>query len=896
MKYTGIIVLVCLSLIVQSQPAGRYKATINEAWKFRKGDISINYPAFTDPAMLSVALPHTWNSEDVFDDVQGFYQGIGWYIKNLYTDSSFTKRKTYLYFEAVFQDAEVYVNGNLAGKHKGGYTGFYIDITPHLLIGPGRIKNEIAVKADNRKNDDIPPLSGDFNMYGGIYRDVYLITVPQIHFSMNDYGSQGVFIETPDVSREKATVRISGSLINEGRAPQSCKIVSVISDAQGNTVAEVTGSYKCDTSVTTEFVQNSKPISYPRLWSPADPYLYSVSTRLFDEKSGILLDEVVHPLGFRYFRFDAARGFYLNDQPIKLIGVNRHQDYPGLGNALPNDLHRQDVRLIKEMGANFLRTSHYPQDHALIEECDRQGIIVSIEIPVVNTITESSGFTANCQQQLLEMIHQYRNHPSIFIWCLGNEIMLKPPYPLNDLKALTPQEVKYINSISTLYKGLNDIVKKEDKSRPTMIVFHGAPELYEKAMLTTIADINGWNLYAGWYRLTLNDLSEMVNKCRNTAPGKPIILTEYGAGADINIRSLTPERFDFSIDYQNMFHSHYLKVIRETPFIAGSSLWCFADFGSEGREDTYPHINNKGIMTFDRKPKDTYCFYKAILTNEPYLKIAPVQVEKITGLQDDTTVSTLNRPIWIYSNLEKVELIVNRKSIDRISPVNGVALFTAPLSDGENTIEALGVREGKLYKEMKKLNVKIIPQRLTNTDFPFTELNINCGSYIEYTDKSGNQWMPDKPYSKGSYGYIGGSNYRRWMKSVPGSNFDYSCTKDEPIFQTCRDSADSYRFDVPAGRYEITIYLGEVMTEKEMKSVYNLGAEQGNESVVRRIFDLSINGTKIWAGINLLADYGEERAVIKTFEQSVTGNGGLEIKFTAIQSSPLINGIRIRKL
>ena len=463
---------------------------INDGWDFIKGDSnSGNASAPVKDGWQPVSLPHSWNTTDVMDDEPGYYRGVGWYKRKLWLNPSDTGRLIYLRLDGANQEATVYINGKIAGSHKGGYTAFQFRIDPMVNFTSS---NEVLIRVDNKYDPDIPPLTADFSFFGGIYRNAWLISTDPISFSLDNNGSTGVFISTPQVSAEQASVSIRAGINNTSSIVRRIKIRSVILDRGHNQIESVEKKIAIKGEVDTEL--KIPVIRNPKLWSTEDPYLYTVVSTIIDEKSGKVLDEVTNPLGFRWYRFDAEKGFFLNGKYQKLIGTSRHQDRPGLGNAVSGDNARQDIQWLKDMGGNFLRIAHYPQDPTVLDVFDRLGILTSIEIPIVNEITESDAFYQRCEHMQVEMIRQNYNHPSVIVWCYMNEILLRPHFN-NDKER---QQI-YFNNITRLAKRLDSITRKEDPYRNTMIVHHGDFEKYRKNGLTDYADIIGWNLYSGWY-------------------------------------------------------------------------------------------------------------------------------------------------------------------------------------------------------------------------------------------------------------------------------------------------------------------------------------------------------------------------------------------------------------
>ncbi len=408
----------------RSESGPRLRVSINETWKYTGEDVKgAEVTSFDDSRWARINLPHTWNAEDTLDDEPGYRRGVGWYRKTLRLSDGLRGKKLFLYFEGANQVADLFVNGRLVGQHRGGYTAFAFDITDFVRFDSPD-GNIIAVKVDNSHNKDIPPLSADFNFYGGIYRNVWLIATAPVHINLMDHASQGVYVDTPAVSEAKGTVRVRGTVTNSESQPRQVRVVSTVVDHDGREVASMESVLSLGAGQEVSFQHATRPLLRPHLWSPDHPYLYTVETRLYAGRGAT--DMVVSPLGFRWFSLDADKGFFLNGQALKLRGTNRHQDYRGMGNALPDSIHVHDLEIIKEMGANFVRLAHYPQAPTVLETADRLGLILWEEIPIVDYITTSEAFTRNCENMLTEMIRQHYNHPSVLMWGYMNEVLIKP--------------------------------------------------------------------------------------------------------------------------------------------------------------------------------------------------------------------------------------------------------------------------------------------------------------------------------------------------------------------------------------------------------------------------------------------------------------------------------------
>jgi len=869
----------------------REKISINQVWKFKKGDIPFaEYPLLNDSEWSQVNIPHTWNNEDSFDDEPGMYMGVGWYRKVLPITDLWKDRKVYLFFEGANQIADIFINGHYVMQHRGGYTGFYVDCTPYLKFESGA-QNILAVRLDNAVNEHIPPLSADFTFYGGIYRDVYLVAMDNLHFDTQDFGGAGVYWETNNVSEKSAQLKVYGKVVNEDAMPSKFYVESSVV-APNDSIVEVMQSFlKVEGKSTVNFnqLQDLKNI---KLWSTSEPNMYSIRTKIMDAEKKTI-DDVSIPLGFRYYKFTPDSGLYFNGKNVKLWGVNRHQDYPKLGNALPNEQHVKDMKLVKEMGANFIRISHYPQDPEVIKACDDLGLLASIEIPLVNRITESKQFTNNTLYMLQEMIQQNRNHPAVIIWTYMNEIYLSRPFGKD-----TTREKIYDKNLYNLTKSLDSTCLAMDKNRTTMAVFHGAYPLYHnKTKLTSIPMIVGWNLYMGWYQQEKKfiDFDDYIAMAHKESPNKSMIIAEYGAGADERIRTKNPRRYDHSIEYQNIYHDYYQNTIAKSPFVAGGALWAFLDFGSSGRKDVTPHINNKGIVNTYRQPKDAYWLYKSKIDVDSFVKIINFAKNTVSGIANPNE-DKLIKKIVVYFNLKSVQFTVNNQIIGVKTIENGKAEFDVPLTSGTNKLEVSGIENQINIEDFQLLNVEIIPANLKNDKLKFKQIHINVGAHFDFTDTQGNVWLTDQEYTAGSWGYVGGKVFKSgWLV---GTGKDIFGTDEDPLFQTQMDSIQAYKLDVPDGNYEITFCFAELLSSKEMETLlYNLGSDaQNKQKLTNRIFSISANGKTVLDKLNIAQQNGEQRAAIHTVIFTVTGGKGLELKFLPIQGNPILNGLKVRKI
>ena len=881
-------IFILLFIVGWAQAQQRVVYTINDGWKFTKGSpFEAQLTGCDDSSWETVNIPHTWNDKDADDETPGFYRGPVWYRKQLFIDKSQEGRRAVIYFEGANQEVRFYLNGQFVGEHKGGYTRFCFDITSHLRYGQ---ENLFAIYVNNVYNPNIPPLSADFTFFGGIYRDVYLQFMNPVHIATNDYASSGVYIRTPEVNNSAASVEITTLLTNDMPQATEIRVENIICDADGKEVKKTQAEVKLAAGETKTDISKKIKIDSPRLWDIDDPYRYMVYTRILDKRKGTLLDEVVNPLGLRWFKFDSEKGFFLNGKGRKLIGTARHQDYFQKGNALRDELHVQDVLLLKEMGGNYLRVSHYPQDPVIMEMCDKLGIVTSVEIPVVNAVTETEEFLHNSVEMAKEMVRQDFNRPSVMIWGYMNEIFLRRPYTEGK------QLEDYYRFTEKVARALEATIREEDPSRYTMMAYHNMPQYYEDAHLTEIPMIQGWNLYQGWYEPDINEFQRLLDRAHKAYKGKVLMVTEYGPGVDPRVHSYQPERFDFSQEYGLVYHKHYLNEMMKRPFIAGSSLWNLNDFYSESRVDAVPHVNNKGVVGLNREKKDVYWFYKTALSRRPILVIGNREWKSRGGVVN-TAQKECIQSVPVFSNAEEVELFVNNKSLGKKKIENNYALFDVPFVGGENLLEAVAVTGDNKLCDMLRIQFQLVGSQLKDEAVPFTELNVMLGSSRYFEDRAANvAWIPEQEYKPGSWGFIGGTSYRRQtgFGTMLGSDIDIHGTDMNPIFQTQRVGIKSFKADVPNGEYSVYLHWAELESGKEREAlVYNLGADSEQTFAGNRSFGISINGTTVSDDFNVARDYGYTRAVIKKFVITVKDGKGVSVDFHKKEGEPILNAIRI---
>ncbi len=867
----------------------RIISSINQAWKFSKGEFqNASQLNFDDSKWENVTIPHTWNKDDALDEIPGFYRGTAWYRRTISVPVEYKDKKVFISFDGVNQETELLINGLSIGTHLGGYTRFVFDITDKLKFGE---KNIFAVKVSNMYNENIPPLSADFTFFGGIYRDVNLIITDKNHISTTDSGSSGVYITTPKVNDNEATVEIKTLVKNENTFDQKLKVENIILSPKGETLLSKSVVLKLKAGESSTLLQKDIRIENPLLWSPDSPNLYKVITRISDTKTNQIYDEVMNPLGLRWYEFTTDKGFFLNGKSVKLIGTNRHQTYLNMGYALPDEIHVADIKLLKAMGANFLRVSHYPQDHILMEMCDKLGIICSVEIPIVNAITENEAFTNNCLIMAHEMVLQDFNRPSVLIWAYMNEVLLRPPFAKDSIR-----NAEYFKNVGSLAAKIENQIRKDDPARYTLIPSHGNLDAYIEAGLSEIPKIVGFNLYQGWYGGVFSGFEEYLENAKKKIPNKPFIITEYGADVDPRLHSFQPQRFDYTQEYANLYHEHYSKQIMSLPWISGANIWNLSDFYSEERGYAVPHVNSKGITGLNREKKDTYLQYQAMLLKKPVVVIGGENWKIRGGIADANGICV--QPLKIYSNQSSVELFANGKSLGIQKVTDNIANFKVPFVDGENIFDAVS-GDNSTIRDQLKIDFRAVPENLKTDNLSFKEINVMLGSKRYFEDKTNSViWIPEKEYSKGSWGYIGGQPFttRTRHGAQPASDLDIIGTGNDPVFQTARIGIESFKLDVSDGKYTVYLNWAELQTDKELKTLaYNLGNDVLKDDFYKRVFDVDINGVNVQKNLNLTEEYGAGTAIIKKFEVDVVKGEGINIQFRKVTGEPILNAIRVYK-
>lgn len=619
----------------------RRRQLMNDDWKFVKADVGI--ANLSKAAGETVSIPHTWNDRDGQDGGNDFYRGTCWYIKEFDRPCTQGDEEIWLEFCGAAMSAQVYVNGKLLKSHDGGYSTFRVNITGAL-----EEHNVLAVAVDNSYKRTVYPQKADFTFYGGIYRDVSLVIVPGAHFALGNYGGSGIKV-TPKVIAGEPDVTAGIEVWTEGAADGTCVTV-IIENAEGEAVLDGAAV------VTDNYARTEVTIFNAHLWNgKADPYQYTALVTLGEQE-----DEVRVKFGCRSFSFDAEKGFFLNGKSYPLCGVSRHQDRRDAGSALTAEMHRQDMEMIKEVGANTIRLAHYQHDQYFYDLCDEAGMIVWAEIPYITEHMPEG--RENTVSQMTELVTQNWNHPSIVCWGLSNEITTTGGVTEDMLEN---------------HRILNELCHKLDSSRPTTMA--NVFLLETDSEMLSVPDIRSYNLYYGWYVGEKEDNDAWFDEFHKQHPDMVIGLSEYGADATICYQTADPVKGDYTEQYQAVYHEHMLEMWSKRPYIWAMHAWNMFDFAADGRADGgEPGVNHKGLVTFDRRiKKDAFYIYKAYLSDEPFVHICSRRYV------DRTEAVT---KVKVYSNQPKVTLFADGKEVGTQAG-DKIFNFEVPIC-GEHVIEA----------------------------------------------------------------------------------------------------------------------------------------------------------------------------------------------------------------
>ncbi len=638
-----------------------------------------------------VNLPHTWNDKDYTIRSKGVYQ------KKISIEKKHADDEIYLEFLGANSVCRVIFNGHFIGEHRGGYSTFRFDITKQYNWNG---ENVLTVVVDNSETTDVSPLMGDFTIYGGLYRDVNVICVDKNHFDLEFFGSSGVILN-PKAEDGNGVLYINQHVIAKENAVTHFEVL----DIENNLVSEL--------SVDSNDKEVKLTVKNPTLWNGQEnPYLYKLKAVLkVDEKE---CDSVELNFGFRTCALSPIEGFSLNNAKVKINGVSKHQDFAGIGNAISADNMLTDLNIIKEIGANSVRLSHYQHDEQFYDLCDKAGLIVWAEIPMLS-LPDEAGVLENAELQLKELLYQNAHHPSICFWGIQNEI------------AMNGESIAMYQSVNKLNDLAHSILSNAITASANMYFVKNNSELNK------ITDLQGYNLYFGWYYDEVKDLSSWIDLFHEENPKVALGISEYGADCNTKFHSNNPKVNDYTEEFQAKYHEETYAIIESKEYMWGSYLWNLFDFGSFVRDEGgIKGQNTKGLVTFDRNiKKDSFYYYKAAWSKEPFIHITQKRFKN----RNDNKIN-----IKIYSNVSEITLLVNG---EKVQTQNGNRIFTfnnVELKAGDNEVVAC-------YENIKD---DTIFTKVDKADESYVFVDLKPGINVEnwFTQKTGEvDLLPENSYS-----------------------------------------------------------------------------------------------------------------------------------------------------
>lgn len=798
----------------------RSDALVNGAWHFHRGEApGAQGVKFVENLSWHAinSLPHTWNNLDGQDGGNNYYRGFGWY-RTLTPVPAATGKRYFLQFDGANLVADVWVNGVYLGRHVGGYSRFRFDATQAIVPGA---PNLIAVRVDNTAYD-LPPISADFTFFGGLYRNVHLVTLDAAHVQMLDYGSPGVYL-SPAYSTATGAWTVSAvvKVKNDAATARPLQVHVNLVDADNAVVGTITAGSALVAGGSEWDATGSAKIANPHLWNgKSAPYLYraEVEVRDLNRKNSVVSDAVSQTFGLRTFRVDPSKGFVLNGVHYDLHGVNKHQDRLDKGWAVSDADSDEDFRLIDEIGATAVRLCHYEHSEHEYDLADRYGLVAWAEIPLVNQVSANADpteFNRNAQQQLVELIRQNYNHPAICFWSIANEITARPPNP------------------QPLLTALNGRAHAEDPTRLTTLASLSGAAYGPSSALT---DVLGVNQYYGWYYANIggrDSFGPWAKAYHKYRPNRAFALSEYGAGASVFWHSDRPVKGDHTEEYQNLYHEAHWAFLKTAPYVWGTFVWNMFDFAVDGRDegDTAGR-NDKGLVTYDRRTKkDAFFWYKANWSATPFVHI--------TG-HTYTNRNTRTADVKVYANTQYVSLKVNGVPARTKSSRDHIFLWKdVPLTEGPNTIQAFGSDNGADAASTDTVTWAMTP-----------DITINAAGRLPYTDADGTFWDVDR--------YVTGGTRTRAAAPI----YD---TPDQALYQTYRYGTFTYTLPVQPGLYTLRLKFDEPYWKAAGK----------------RVFSVTANGTPLLTRYDVFAEVGANTAVEKAFRINVRPKQQtLTLKFT----------------
>jgi beta-galactosidase len=914
-------IAVCLIALPVFAAEPRVSVSLDQGWRFQQSG-SVTGPeslGFDDSSWQAVDVPHTWNrignAGTERSPLSNNVQGVGWYRLRFATHATKGSSRYFLEFDGVGAIADVWLNGHYLGKHAGAFSRFRFDAT--AAIDPSG-ENLLVVKADNSKPQPgsstaaVIPLSGDFFVFGGIYRNVALVITHEAHVDLLDHGGPGAYAHAVSIDPAAAVVQVATRVVNDGAKPAKVLVETAVEDADGRVVASTAGGkdmfvawgttttagasdgLSASTTPAVSITGGSAPaapgahgvpvvltakvvvvsvtlrVAQPRLWRGVkDPYMYRVVATL-RSSHGEILDRVSQPLGLRTLAFDPDKGFFLNGEHLPLHGASMHQDRPVKGWAISRADQQEDFDYLVDMGGNAVRLAHYQHDQRSYELADERGIVAWAEIPLVNQVSfdgtaASEAFAANATQQLIELIRQNYNHPSIAVWSIANEI---------DLRATQSRGPSKPRS---LLQSLNRLAKSEDPGRFTTLADCcevGLPphtggdiaNIAPRDEIVGVTDVVGYNRYFGWYTGKFSDFGVMLDAAHARHPRLPLAISEYGAGAALTQHSDAPEGGPINPhgrphpeELQNLYHEASWAALRERPYLWGVFIWNLFDFSSDSRnEGDLTDINEKGLVSYDRTvAKDAFYFYRANWSTRPTLHL-------VGRRYTDRAYAVLD--VKAYSNAAQARLSLNGRDLGETSCADGVCLWrTVHLAEGANELVATA-------------NINAVA---TSDAMRWTFAGSPGVVRIKAGDISGYVARNNERYGSDMY-FVGGEGKGVEPPDTPAEKRSEVAATDPRLYDSYREGEFSYRVPVPGQgqRYRIVARF----------------AEPSVSAAGERVFDVDVNGKTVLHHFDIFtAAGGKLKSVERSFEATAK-DGLLVITFRPSRGRALVSSLSIAPL
>ncbi len=888
----------------------RQTTPLMQDWRFVQDDALTDADALMNDGNSwdNVTLPHSWNETDAATIAQtspttkDYKRGKGWYRLEFDGSNADPRMTQWLQFDGASIVADVWLNGEKLGQHKGAFTAFRFDVTGKLLD-----RNVLLVKTDNSSaaaNNSltaIAPLSGDFNMSGGLYRGVSLVaTSDKAHFALNEavasrdvagnditrlVAGSGVYARTTLLSGSAATVNVLAKLSNDSTADGRYTVQASLLEADGKTLKKTISQSVNLTAGAQDQASVDLLIDQPHLWQGlADPYLYKLVVELKDE-SGFTIDKVVQDFGIRQMVFDPNKGFILNGKSTPLRGVNMHQDFLGKSWAIGAAETDASFAMIKEIGANTLRLAHYPHASYTYEQADKLGLVVMAEAPFVNGSStfsncradpETTGFADNVRLQLQELIRQQYNHASIGLWSIGNETTTYGSYC---------GQTAASNNVVALLRTMQTLAKAEDPGRATtladQITRSGDDVAPDLIPVTGITDTYSVNRYFQWYYGTSEtQFAEHLDALHAQNPTQALGIGEYGAGAALthhtdNVYGGRVCKRDATgaaricyqpEEYAGYVHEKDYAAIASKEYLYGTYIWNMFDFGSGIRhEGDIGATNTKGLVTFDRQTrKDPFFFYKANWSQEPVTYIAGRRyTQRAYPIAD----------IKLYSNADQVTLSINSSTIGTKAaadcPLKVCEFKNVALAAGTNSISAVGSHAGKTVTDAVSWNLSA--DNASNIYIAAGQLTTGF--------KSTDTLLGSHTYGSDNF-FSGGEIPSSFVNSVIANIGSSTVPETGRVWDAYREgSSFSYQIPLANGNYQVTLGF----------------LEPTASAAGARVFNVDANGQNQIASLDVFGATGAKNAaMVQSFSVTVT-NGALRLDFTGATGKAIVSNIAVVK-